>query len=852
MAGFFFTCPFLFECFWIFERFIFSDVGFVVAIQNVFRCSLSNLLLAFAPFASVQHVLCLVNCDWLQQTLSFRRIFFCFCPLFPTFFCKASSKTIQPQKNRKTTSTSQGLLEWKSEERYRSFSGCQAMPTCNRSGKLSRKTWSTWTCKYWRNLHTHIPPVVQRACHSFNILQRSIWNNKQSLRKRNESAKTQNAQPKKRSRKEQSVEETKEEKKLQRAAKCQANKAKRFADKRRKLEQENGDCSLQNNDETNTKQTVGSHSWARTAEIQEFDRQGKTQESLYFMEQVLDRRRPIASREATVHAMQQAKTRSHLQKIISRWKKANEGELKTTPDRQEAAQEQQAHTCTQAVIVPKRWVHLDPICWGSSEFRNQKQIASVNYVWPRWTWSPQRPASRAAADVWCLQRHLQLMLALNQNPKNAKRFLESGSRRRTISVLMCLSIPKNGCKIACKSARTSNPRFQNNWKATVAKHKGKLSEVEMKFKSVKETKQTLSIHVQSLTWHRMLCVCVLIGFAGKQKKSLQNLGKGNLSSNAPRKKQGDKSRRKSRNGPGLQAASEQMVIHCTIASSCTAARDETTFFCYPFPCNAAVGNFNPKESSHWTQVCGLFDWVLAKGDVLEIGKRDVERLCRLAHHKDKLRSRIDTLHRQTPDDPSPKKRKKKFASSRQKTSDANRKLRQDMHWKVANFLCQNYDIILLPKLAVKQMTSNEQLRKRNISNDTARRMFLWSHYAIPHEAAAQGQAARSCCCFSWTKPSPPRRARGVASWTWRWAEKKCSIASNANCTSTATWQAHETYCCATFKNLLSAVGRLYSDSPGHSTCPIERGKRKTSKFRFWDGSFFFPTKHQRKGVYSNP
>lgn len=47
------------------------------------------------------------------------------------------------------------------------------------------------------------------------------------------------------------------------------------------------------------------------------------------------------------------------------------------------------------------------------------------------------------------------------------------------------------------------------------------------------------------------------------------------------------------------------------------------------------------------------------------------------------------------------------------------------HYAAANFMLENHDIIIQPKLAVSQLV---QKSKRNIRSETVRKMYTWSHY----------------------------------------------------------------------------------------------------------------------------
>ena len=48
----------------------------------------------------------------------------------------------------------------------------------------------------------------------------------------------------------------------------------------------------------------------------------------------------------------------------------------------------------------------------------------------------------------------------------------------------------------------------------------------------------------------------------------------------------------------------------------------------------------------------------------------------------------------------------------------------DLHWKVAHFLCKNFETIILPRFEVKGMT----YKTKNINSETTRKMLTLSHY----------------------------------------------------------------------------------------------------------------------------
>lgn len=106
------------------------------------------------------------------------------------------------------------------------------------------------------------------------------------------------------------------------------------------------------------------------------------------------------------------------------------------------------------------------------------------------------------------------------------------------------------------------------------------------------------------------------------------------------------------------------------------------------------------------------------GSVVEWGKNDIQRVYRLCSHLDKLCSQAYSKtirHRKR------YKLKKAMARSRKKI----RCLVDEMHHKLARWLCQTHSIILIPKFNTSQMVTKT---KRNIGSKTTRAMCTWAHY----------------------------------------------------------------------------------------------------------------------------
>ena len=107
------------------------------------------------------------------------------------------------------------------------------------------------------------------------------------------------------------------------------------------------------------------------------------------------------------------------------------------------------------------------------------------------------------------------------------------------------------------------------------------------------------------------------------------------------------------------------------------------------------------------------------GEILEVGKEDIARIERLGYHLDDLQSRLsdkDLRHR--------KRYRMKRAGKRLRKRIRN--LVDEVHKKLALYLCSKYKIILLPSFDSKNMVRKSGGRK--ITSKTVRAMLSWSHY----------------------------------------------------------------------------------------------------------------------------
>jgi putative transposase len=108
-----------------------------------------------------------------------------------------------------------------------------------------------------------------------------------------------------------------------------------------------------------------------------------------------------------------------------------------------------------------------------------------------------------------------------------------------------------------------------------------------------------------------------------------------------------------------------------------------------------------------------------RGETFEFGKGDIGHIYRLCHRLDKLQSKWSI--KKGLDHHKRWRLRKAGALIRQRI----RHLVDDMHCKLAKFLCERYHLVLLPKFETQKMIRRGQ---RRIRSKTARAMVTWAHY----------------------------------------------------------------------------------------------------------------------------
>jgi putative transposase len=114
------------------------------------------------------------------------------------------------------------------------------------------------------------------------------------------------------------------------------------------------------------------------------------------------------------------------------------------------------------------------------------------------------------------------------------------------------------------------------------------------------------------------------------------------------------------------------------------------------------------------------------GGIVDVAPQDIQRLCRISHHIDRLSGKLDA-----PD--LTHKQRLRMRRARLRMYGRIRTLTDEVHWKTCDFLCKNYDVIMLPTFGTSEMVkkrSKPGKKTRKISRNTARRLLLWRHYTF--------------------------------------------------------------------------------------------------------------------------
>ncbi len=109
------------------------------------------------------------------------------------------------------------------------------------------------------------------------------------------------------------------------------------------------------------------------------------------------------------------------------------------------------------------------------------------------------------------------------------------------------------------------------------------------------------------------------------------------------------------------------------------------------------------------------------------GNKDFGRICRLCAYMDKLVSKISHAKG---------RRKYRLRKALNRMRWKIRDLISEIHHKAANFLCKNYDVIIIPTFEVSKMVVKSA---RKIISKTVRAMLSWCHYRFKQILKYKGE-----------------------------------------------------------------------------------------------------------------
>ena len=109
-----------------------------------------------------------------------------------------------------------------------------------------------------------------------------------------------------------------------------------------------------------------------------------------------------------------------------------------------------------------------------------------------------------------------------------------------------------------------------------------------------------------------------------------------------------------------------------------------------------------------------------------------QRIVRLCIKYDKVRSLMDH-----PDTRSRLRCRLRKVALRMQRKLSN--LVRDLHRKLAKWLCENYDVVLIPTFEVKNMVAKKSDMSKRLHSKTARAMCCWSHFAFRRSLIAKSK-----------------------------------------------------------------------------------------------------------------
>jgi putative transposase len=132
------------------------------------------------------------------------------------------------------------------------------------------------------------------------------------------------------------------------------------------------------------------------------------------------------------------------------------------------------------------------------------------------------------------------------------------------------------------------------------------------------------------------------------------------------------------------------------------------------------------------------------GKWIKWGESDISRIYRLCLHADKLQSQIDTPRKQRSRQSTRKGQTSRMRKAFRKIHLTIQNFVKEFHCRCAKWLCENYNLILLPKFETQQMVSTKTSKSRKINSKTVRQMLTWSHYSFQQRLIHKSSQYPNC------------------------------------------------------------------------------------------------------------
>lgn len=134
-----------------------------------------------------------------------------------------------------------------------------------------------------------------------------------------------------------------------------------------------------------------------------------------------------------------------------------------------------------------------------------------------------------------------------------------------------------------------------------------------------------------------------------------------------------------------------------------------------------------------------------EGNSYMIGERDINKLDKLGKIASRMRSGMKRYYMNGEKHYRKAANRKERKGLRKAAGRIEERIKNkinDIHRKVAKFLCKKYDTIIIPKFETQNMARKKDWNgnwKRKINKDTTRRMIRWSHYRFRELLRAKGE-----------------------------------------------------------------------------------------------------------------